>query len=122
MTKSDSMALLRLLTTKAQQLHLAIGLKNSAAIIPAVLAAMQYAVNEECVANGECARYAPFVRVGKPVFHIEYPAKVKAGFASNFCKADGPAEGAFDFNTVIKNYDLDGWVEYCNGKTYNTPT
>jgi hypothetical protein len=122
MTKSDSVALLHLLTTKAQQLRLAIGLKNSAAIIPAALPAMQYAVNEECVANGECASYAPFVGAGKPVFHIEYPAKAKAGFASNFCKTDGPAEGAFNFSTVIKNYDLDGWVEYCNGETYATPT
>ena len=122
MTKADSITMMRVLSDKAQQLKLAIGLKNSAAIIANVLPAMQYSVNEECVANGECASYAPFVAAGKPVFHIEYPTKVKAGFTSNFCKTEGPAEGAFNFSTVIKNYNLDGWVEYCNGDTYTTPT
>jgi hypothetical protein len=86
---------------------------------------VQFAVNEECVALGECARYAAFVGAGKPVFHIEYPDKAggtDAAAAAKLCATDGAGEGAAGFSTVVKKVDLDGWVQYCDGKTYTTPT
>lgn len=115
LTAADSLSLLRNLTATAQRLRLAIGLKNSAALVPAVLPAVQFAVNEECVAHGECGLFAGFVGAGKPVFHIEYPGKADAATISRFCEADR-------FSTVIKRDDLDGWVQYCNGLAVTTPT
>jgi hypothetical protein len=108
------------LASKAQSLGLAIGLKNSGAIIKSVLPAMQFSVNEQCVEFKDCPVFSNFINASKPVFHIEYPSHVKKEFAQNFCKDTGPARGARGFSTVIKNYNLDGWVQYCNGQNATT--
>jgi hypothetical protein len=100
---------------------LGIGLKNSDAVIPQVLPAVQFSVNEQCVQFKNCGDYSKFVSANKPVFHIEYPSQVKGDFAQNFCKTTGPAEGAENFSTVIKKYNLDGWVQYCDGNITSTP-
>lgn len=108
------------LATKAQSLDLAIGLKNSGAIIPSVIQAMQFSVNEQCVEFKDCPVFSNFINASKPVFHIEYPSRVKKEYALNFCKDTGPAKGARGFSTVIKNYNLDGWVQFCNGQVVTT--
>jgi len=122
MTPNDSIDFMRFLVTKAHSLSLAIGLKNSGAIVPYVLPAMQFAVNEQCVQHSECATYHPFINASKPVFHIEYPDQVKSDFVPNFCMDSGSAAGAQGFSTVLKNTKLDGWVQYCNGLNSTTPT
>jgi hypothetical protein len=89
-----------------------------------VLPGMQYTVNEQCVQLEECEAYSPFVQDGKPVFHIEYPNQVKGNkrIASSLCLDTGPAKGATNFSTVIKNDNLDGWVQYCDGSSTTTTT
>jgi len=109
------------LAAKAQSHGLAIGLKNAGAIIPSVLPAIQFAVNEQCVQYSDCPTFSAFVNASKPVFHIEYPSEVKPEFAVNFCKDSGPAAGTRGFSTAIKNMNLDGYVQYCDGSTANTP-
>jgi hypothetical protein len=122
MTRADAVNFIGFLSQKAQSLRLGIGLKNSVAIIPSTLPALQFSVNEQCVQYSECSAYSQFIGVGKPVFHIEYPSQVKPDFVSNFCKDSGPAQGSTGFSTVIKKYNLDGYAQYCNGVTVNTPT
>jgi hypothetical protein len=122
MTPNDSINFLRFLASQAQTLRLAIGLKNSGTIIPYVLPAMQWEVNEQCVQHSECTTFDPFINASKPVFHIEYPDQVKSDFYSNLCGNSGPANGTTGFSTVLKNIKLDGWVQYCNGMTATTPT
>jgi hypothetical protein len=68
----------------------------------------------------ECNLFSRFIQTSKPVFHIEYPSEVKEDFVSNLCKDNGPAAGAAGFSTVLKNVDLDGWVQYCDNITANT--
>ena len=122
MTPNDSINFLRFLSGQAQNLSLAIGLKNSGTIVPYVLPAMQWEVNEQCVQHSECTTFDPFINAGKPVFHIEYPDQAKSMSSTTLCGNSGPANGTDGFSTVLKNYKLDGWVQYCNGTTATTPT
>jgi len=108
----------KVLVAEARPLKLAVGLKNAGAVVPSVLSAVQFSVNEQCAEYDECATYTPFIDAGKPVFHIEYPSgagdRNPVGTAS-VCKKDGEGTDLSRFSTVIKKLNLDGWVEYCNG-------
>lgn len=104
------------------------GLKNAGAIIPQVINSTAFSVNEQCVQYSECGTYAPYVQAGKPVFHIEYPKQnsntavaVSINVVDQSCATSGAASGSTDFSTAIKNIDLDGWVQYCNGQEAVTP-
>lgn len=62
---------------------------------------------------------------GKPVFHIEYPNdeslnNVAKSAVNDVCSDSGSASGSRDFSTVIKDMDLSGWVEYCDGAVADT--
>ena len=59
---------------------LAVGLKNDLGQVPDLIGSFDFAINEECVTYDECGRLRPFVRAGKPVFHVEY-----ANSPSAFC-------------------------------------
>ncbi|KAE9964186.1 hypothetical protein BLS_008574 [Venturia inaequalis] len=121
LTKADTVNFVSFLATKAQSRGLAIGLKNAAAVIPSVLPAIQFSVNEQCVQYSDCLSFSAFTNASKPVFHIEYPSEVKADFVPNFCGDAGPAAGTSGFSTVVKNMNLDGFVKYCDGKQADTP-
>ncbi|QDS70760.1 hypothetical protein FKW77_003656 [Venturia effusa] len=121
LTRSDTVNFVSFLAAKAQSHGLAIGLKNAAAVIPSVLPAMQFSVNEQCVQFSDCDAFSAFTNASKPVFHIEYPSEVKPDFVQNFCGTSGPAAGANGFSTVIKNMNLDGHVKYCDGMEAETP-
>jgi hypothetical protein len=47
-------------------------LKNDVEQIPALLDDLEFTVNEECVAHGECAGPRPFITGGKAAFRAEY--------------------------------------------------
>ncbi|KAF1816225.1 hypothetical protein P152DRAFT_511036 [Eremomyces bilateralis CBS 781.70] len=115
--KKDSIDYFKFLATEAAKLDLSIGLKNSIGMIDDVLPSAQFAVNEQCSEWDECGDYSPFVDAKKPVFHIEYPneSSSRASGRSSGLTCDG--EG---LSTVLKNMDLDGWVQYCDG--YGTIT
>ena len=79
---------------------------------------VDFSVNEQCVKYGECDKYAAFIDADKPVFHIEYPDSapdVSASEVDRVCTDEGDAEGTSKFSTLVKNMNVDGWVEYCNG-------
>lgn len=126
MTAEDSVAYVRYLARQATANGLAMGLKNAAEIIPQVVSDVQFSVNEQCSEYSECASFAPFIQRGKPVFHIEYPSERSNGRAaadavSRICSRTGDAAGSEGFSTIIKDMDLDGWAEYCDGSTVTTP-
>lgn len=104
---------------------MAIGLKNAGDIIPNVLDFVQFSVNEQCAEYSECAKFAPFIQAGKPVFHIEYPKgapTIDASRAAALCSDSGIGAGSAKFSTVLKKMELDGFVQYCDGKQYTTPS
>ena len=79
-------------------------------IVDSVSGYVDFAVNEQCAQYDECDVYDSMMSAGKPIYHIEYGS----GSSSRFCVSG--------LNTVIKKQSLDGWVAYCDGSQYNTPT
>jgi hypothetical protein len=125
LTRQDSIDFVRFLSEEASSAcNMSTGLKNAAKIIPDVLDVVHFSVNEQCVEYKECETFAPFINDNKPVFHIEYPSgapdNIQASATENICSQQGDAAGSERFSTVIKKLNLDGWVEYCDGKTFRT--
>lgn len=119
LTEADSINYLNFLSSEAHSRGMSVGLKNGGDIIPSVIERMQWSANEQCAQYDECDVYAAFTDVNKPVFHIEYvgeidvntklKARVKNAEKSTVCNA----KNVDRFSTVIKNMDLDAWVQYC---------
>jgi hypothetical protein len=112
LTTSDSTGFLKRMATLARSYGMSTGIKNGMDILSSVQNDVQFAVNEECMANEECDVYNSFIASGKPVYHIEYGSSYQT---SSFCSNSY-------LNTVVKNLDLDGWVHYCDGSEYTTST
>lgn len=120
LTEADSIDYLNFLASEAHSRGMSIGLKNGGDIIPSVIEKMQWSVNEQCAQYDECDTYAAFTDVGKPVFHIEYADEIGANnklkmrdVTSSQKSVACDARSAENFSTVIKNMQLDAWVEYC---------
>ncbi|KAL6806035.1 glycoside hydrolase superfamily [Trichoderma sp. SZMC 28012] len=123
LTVQDSINYLQFLHTEASSYHMSIGLKNAGDIIPKVLDFINFSVNEQCAEFSECETFAPFIKAGKPVFHIEYPKgapAIDAARAADLCSHQGIGAGSGNFSTVLKKMELDGFVQYCDGKRYTT--
>lgn len=109
LTQDDAVNYLTFLAGAAHSRGLSIGLKNAGGIVAQTLSIMDWEVNEQCVQYTECDLFQPFIDAGKPVFHIEYPAdapNVAASEKTADCNVTG-------FSSVLKNMDLDAWVEAC---------
>lgn len=118
LTQQDSINYVNFLAAEAHSRNMSIGLKNAGEIIDSVLDSMEWSVNEQCVQNdNECYLFVPFTAANKPVFHIEYPKGDDTNDNNNVTPAQKEAACVFNgsdkFSTVIKNMDLDNWVEFC---------
>ncbi|KAF2837345.1 glycoside hydrolase family 114 protein [Patellaria atrata CBS 101060] len=123
LTAEDSIDFMRFLAKEAADHGLSIGLKNALNIIENVLNITHFSVNEQCAEYDECEDFTPFITAGKPVFHIEYPEdvpNVASNVRSELCQSAGNAEYEQGFSTVLKNMDLDGWVQFCDGSIAET--
>ncbi|KAK7211016.1 hypothetical protein V2G26_018194 [Clonostachys chloroleuca] len=127
MTKQDSINFMRnVLAPAASAAGLAIGLKNGGSIISSVLDVVQFEINEQCAENAECSTYLPFIRAGKPVFHIEYPAGdntsptvLRTSQLAPYCTVDPAGTDISKFSTVLKLMNLNRYVQTCDGKVKN---
>ncbi|KAH7002296.1 glycoside hydrolase superfamily [Ilyonectria destructans] len=125
LTAEDAVDFIKFLAETAGSYSMSTGLKNAGDIIPDVLDYVHFSVNEQCIEYSECETFAAFIRADKPVFNIEYPAgtpdDVAPSVTKEICSETGNSTGTSGFSTVIKNLNLDGWVEYCGQKeTYTT--
>ncbi|OAA44129.1 endo alpha-1,4 polygalactosaminidase precursor [Metarhizium rileyi] len=126
LTSEQATDFVRFLANEAASYNMSTGLKNAADIIDDVMDVVSFSVNEQCVEQGECQSFAPFIKAGKPVFNIEYPGDagassgVRASVSGDICSRSGKSQGAENFSTVIKKMKLDGWVEYCDKKVFTT--
>jgi uncharacterized protein (TIGR01370 family) len=117
LTEEDSIDYMAFLADAAHSRNLAIGLKNAGTIIPNVIDVVEFSVNEQCLEYGECDTFAAFIDQNKPVFHVEYPKgddtnnnfAVASTEVTNICDDNTTS----DFSTIIKNMDLDAWLESC---------
>ncbi|KAK5987402.1 hypothetical protein PT974_11529 [Cladobotryum mycophilum] len=124
LTKQDSIDYMKFLHKEASSFHMAVGLKNAGDIIPDLLDVIDFSVNEQCAQYTECETFSAFIKAGKPVFHIEYPSgapKIDPKKAGELCSNAGIGTGSANFSTVLKKMELDGFVQYCDGKRYDTP-
>jgi hypothetical protein len=96
----------RFLAAEARARGLSVGLKNDLEQVGDLLADFDWALNEECFEWSECDELRPFIQAGKAVFHVEYG---DAQLAQDIC----PQANELNFDTLIKNYDLDAWRISC---------
>lgn len=112
------------LAGQALQRNMSIGLKNAGAIVPNLTSVVHFSVNEQCIQYSECDNFAPFIEHEKPVFNIEYPSgspgNIRTTAVQTICSTTGDAADSSGFSKVIKDMNLDGWVQYCDGSTANT--
>jgi hypothetical protein len=105
LTYSDQITYNKMLAAKAHERGLGIGLKNDLNQILDLVEDYDWAINEECFEYKECHLLLPFIQNGKPVFNIEYKGKTK-----EFC----PKANSYQFSSLKKKLNLDGWVEACS--------
>lgn len=117
LTEADAVSYVKFLAQTAHDAGLSFGLKNGGDIVTQVVSVSEYAVNEQCVQYTECDLHQPFIKAGKPVFHIEYTEKepAPAAFSKKVCSA----KNAKGFSTLIKHLDLTAWTETCHAPQAN---
>ncbi|SDF22376.1 hypothetical protein SAMN05660485_02927 [Blastococcus fimeti] len=100
----DQLDFNRAVARLAHERGLAVGLKNDVEQAAALEPSFDFAVNEECLAYDECDAYAPFVRAGKAVLHVEYeqPTPEQCARAS-----------AIGVNSIVKELDLGPGLRSC---------
>ncbi|KAI1828069.1 glycoside hydrolase superfamily [Xylaria intraflava] len=114
LTEDDTVDYVQYLADTAHAAGLAYGLKNTGDIVDRVVDLAEWAINEECAEYDECDDWAPFIKAGKPVFHVEYvddddATTVSPSKLAKACAAGGQS----GFSSIVKHYALDNWVVYC---------
>ncbi|KEQ72967.1 endo alpha-1,4 polygalactosaminidase precursor [Aureobasidium namibiae CBS 147.97] len=113
---------LSFLSLTAAKYNMAIGLKNAGSIAANATCMVEFAIVESYIAHAECAIYQNFITAGKPVFQIEYPLGAPGFVSTQALKQSCKINRNIGFSEVIKSKELGGWVEYCDGTVFNTPT
>ncbi len=72
LTANDQKTYDLFLAEAAHARGLSVGLKNALDLIPELVDAFDFQINEQCREYDECDLLAPFIAAGKPVFNIEY--------------------------------------------------
>jgi hypothetical protein len=104
LTAEDQLRYNRMLARLAHERSLGVGLKNDVDQIEELVADFDFAVNESCVAEGECESLLPFIAAGKAVLHVEYELP-----AAGFC----PITTSMAFSSIQKPRDLTARREAC---------
>ena len=121
--EADAADYVTFLANEAHSRNLSIALKNAGAIVPTIIDLFEFSVQEKCIQYNSCGEFAPFIEANKPVFHVEYP---KGDSINNNLVAENTKESicgnsdAAGFSTIIKNMNLDEWIEPCpSNQTYS---
>ncbi|OGN73705.1 MAG: endo alpha-1,4 polygalactosaminidase [Chloroflexi bacterium GWB2_49_20] len=107
LTYADQLAYNIWLAKEAHSRGLSIGLKNDPDQAADLLPHFDWALTEDCFAEGWCELMFPFIEAGKPVFAAEY-TDMKISL-DDFC----PQAKAWKFSAILKNRDLDAFMESC---------
>lgn len=105
-TKNDSLNFLKYLSSKAHDLKLIIGLKNSPELVTNLVLHFDFAVVEECSKYNECDKYEPFTRANRAVFQAEY-----SKFSQKVCDASKKRKFSLTFFTLGTNLNGKGMVQ-----------
>jgi endo-alpha-1,4-polygalactosaminidase (GH114 family) len=120
----DAVDYVTFLADEAHSRNLSLALKNAGAIVPTVIDIVEYSVQEQCIQYQNCDDFTPFIKANKPVFHVEYPKGEDTNdnslIATNTKDSICDNSAAAGFSTIIKNIDLDEWIQPCpSNQTYS---
>lgn len=109
------------LANEAHSRNLSMALKNAGSIVASVIDIVEYSVQEQCIEYENCDQFMPFIQANKPVFHVEYPKGDNTN-DNNLIATDRRVSicdnhAASGFSTIIKNMNLDEWIEACPSNT-----
>lgn len=107
LTYEDQLAFNRWLSREAQRRDLAIGLKNDPEQASDLEADFDWALTEDCFAEGWCTDFQPFLDAHKAVLTIEYTDRMRS--LKPFCE---PAR-KLGISLILKNRNLDGFRQTC---------
>jgi hypothetical protein len=106
-TAEDQLRFNRWLAQEAHARGLAIALKNDADQAQELADDFDFALTEDCFAQGWCELLLPFLQKGKPVLAAEY---TDTGITlAEFC----PQARALGIQAILKHRDLDAWRQPC---------
>jgi endo-alpha-1,4-polygalactosaminidase (GH114 family) len=95
------------LAEEAHARGLSIGLKNDSDQVADLLPYFDWALTEDCFAEGWCEDMLPFIQMGKPVFAAEY---TDTGVSiEQICQE----ARQLNFSPILKNRELDAWLKTC---------
>jgi hypothetical protein len=107
LTMEDQLRYNLWLAQEAHKRGLSIGLKNSPELAGQLVGAFDWALTEDCVAEGWCAQLAPFFAQGKAVFSAEYTdTRVTLEAACAQARALG-------LSVILKRRELDAYRQAC---------
>jgi hypothetical protein len=103
----DQIGFNRWLAAETHSRGLSIGLKNDSDQVADLLPYFDWALTEDCFAEGWCTEMLPFILAGKPVLAAEYTDT--GGGIVQLCQE----AQRLDFSLILKHRDLDAWLEAC---------
>lgn len=107
LTAADQRTYVLWLANAAHQRGLSIGLKNNPEQADELLPYVEFAITEDCFAQGWCQSMSPFIEAGKAVFAAEY-TDTKTDLAE-IC----PPARELHFSLILKQRELDAWRAGC---------
>ena len=109
LTREDQVKFNRWIAEKAHGLGLGIGIKNVPDLLPELAASFDFALLEDCFAQGWCGDFMPFRAAGKAVFAVEYTDENidMAAFCTRMKE--------LGFSGLLKNRNLDRFERRCPG-------
>jgi hypothetical protein len=112
----DAAAYFGFLADYAHSVHLAIGLSNSARLLPEVSAKADWAMTEDCARANECETFFEVIEQGKPVFNVGIwdPADAGETLEAVMERACNTA-GTRGFSGMVKMADWGRWGLECPG-------
>lgn len=117
LTEKDAIEYMEFLSSEAHHRNLSIGLKNAGSIVKDVVKLVEWSVQEQCIQYGGCKDYQPFIKADKPVFHVEYPKGEDTNNNRNITESKLKKicnnVDSSGFSTIVKNMNLDYWIELC---------
>jgi endo-alpha-1,4-polygalactosaminidase (GH114 family) len=117
LSEADAVDFVTFLSKEAHSRKLSLALKNAGNIVPTVIDMVDYSVQEQCIEFDNCKQFQPFIRANKPVFHVEYPKGDSTNdqtlIPNNQQKSICDDSAAAGFSTIIKNLDLDDFIQPC---------
>ena len=107
LTYADQLKYNLWLAEEAHARNLSIGLKNDPDQVADLLSHFDWALTEDCFAEGWCEDMLPFIQMGKPVFAAEY---TDTGVnMEQLC----PQAERLQFSLILKHRQLDAWQQAC---------